>query len=38
MVRARWTDEILDLTFRSILGRRPDLSMASLDRTRELMN
>ncbi len=37
-VRARWTDEILDETFRSILERRPDLRMANLARTRELMN
>jgi predicted nucleic acid-binding protein len=37
-VRARWTDEILDETFRSILARRTDLSMANLERTRELMN
>jgi predicted nucleic acid-binding protein len=37
-VRARWTDEILDETFRSILARRSDLSMANLERTRELMN
>lgn len=37
-VRARWTDEILEETFRSILERRPDLSMTNLERTRDLMN
>lgn len=38
IVRARWTDHILDECFRSILKQRPDLAPASLDRTRQLMN
>lgn len=37
LVRARWTDEILDECFRSILQRRPDLSPQRLARTRALM-
>ncbi len=37
LVRARWTDEILDECFRSILHRRPDLSPQRLARTRALM-
>lgn len=37
LVRARWTDQILDETFRSVLRRRPELEKALL-RTRELMN
>jgi predicted nucleic acid-binding protein len=37
VVRARWTDLILDECFRSILAQRPDLTPASLARTRELM-
>jgi hypothetical protein len=36
IVRARWTDAILDECFRSILEQRPDLKPA-LERTRELM-
>ena len=36
-VRARWTDLILDETFRSIQQNRPDLDPAKLHRTRELM-
>lgn len=36
LVRARWTEEILDECFRSILRRRPELE-APLRRTRELM-
>lgn len=36
-VRVRWTDLILDECFRSILAQRPDLTPASLARTRELM-
>ena len=36
LVRARWTDTILDECFRSILRRRPELA-APLKRTRELM-
>ena len=38
VVRARWTDQILDECFRNILMRRPDLSDDKLRRTRELMN
>lgn len=37
LVRARWTDTILDECFRSILRRRPALA-GPLERTRELMN
>lgn len=36
LVRARWTDTILDECFRSIVRRRPELE-APLKRTRELM-
>lgn len=38
VVRARWTDRILDECFRSILARRPELTMEKLARTRTLMN
>lgn len=38
VVRARWTDRILDECFRSILARRPELTMEKLARTRALMN
>lgn len=37
LFRAKLTDEILDECFRSILRERPDLNIASLDRTRRLM-
>ncbi len=37
IVRARWTDAILDECFRSILEQRPDLKPEALSRTRELM-
>jgi hypothetical protein len=37
IVRARWTDAILDECFRSILEQRPDLKPEALKRTRELM-
>jgi hypothetical protein len=37
LVRARWTDEILDECFRSILERGPDLRPQRLARTRALM-
>ncbi len=37
IVRARWTDAILDECFRSILEQRPDLKPKALERTRELM-
>jgi len=38
IVRARWTERILDECFRAIKERRPELSDASLLRTRSLMN
>src|SRR5688572_6989324 len=38
LVHARWSDQILDESFRNILANRPDLSPAALDRTRDLMN
>ncbi len=38
VVRARWTEEILDECFRNILGDRPDLAPERLARTRVLMN
>ena len=37
LVRARWTDRILDECFRSIAANRLDLSTAALERTRSLM-
>jgi predicted nucleic acid-binding protein len=37
LFRARWTEQILDETIRSILRRRPDLSASRLARTRQLM-
>jgi hypothetical protein len=37
VVRARWSDAILDECFRSILEQRPDLNESALHRTRELM-
>lgn len=38
LVNARWTDDILDECFRSILATRPDLKPDALVRTRALMN
>jgi hypothetical protein len=38
VVRARWSEMILDECFRSILEQRPDLTPEALARTRELMN
>ncbi|GAA4732715.1 hypothetical protein GCM10023328_09990 [Modestobacter marinus] len=38
LVRARWTEQIIDEVFRNLKKNRPDLNPASLDRTRELMN
>ena len=38
MYRARWTEAILDETFRSIAANRPDLDGSRLERTRDLMN
>ena len=37
IVRARWSDTILDECFRSILKNRADLKSEALNRTRELM-
>jgi hypothetical protein len=37
LVRARWSERILDECFRSILRQRPDLQPEALRRTRELM-
>jgi predicted nucleic acid-binding protein len=37
VVRAHWSDRILDECFRNILANRPDLQPAALERTRELM-
>ena len=37
IVRARWSGQILDECFRSILEQRPDLGLAALVRTRDLM-
>jgi hypothetical protein len=37
IVRARWTESILDECFRSILEQRPDLKAEQLVRTRDLM-
>lgn len=37
MFRAHWSTDILDEMVRSILRRRPDLTAARLERTRELM-
>jgi hypothetical protein len=38
LVRARWTDDILDEVFRNVAADRPDLEPARLARTRDLMN
>ena len=38
LVRARWTERILDECFESILRERPELRPAALSRTRRLMN
>ncbi|MBT2520918.1 PIN domain-containing protein [Arthrobacter sp. ISL-28] len=37
LVQARWTETILDETFRNLKNNRPDLDPAKLDRTRTLM-
>jgi hypothetical protein len=37
LVQAKWTNEILEETFRNVKEDRPDLDLAMLDRTRELM-
>lgn len=38
LIRAKWTEQILDETFRSILRVKPELSADRLYRTRTLMN
>jgi predicted nucleic acid-binding protein len=38
LVQAKWTEAILDETFRNIAKNLPDLDPAKLDRTRQLMN
>jgi hypothetical protein len=38
MVRAHWTDEILDEAFGNLIANRPDLSPERLAVTRERMN
>lgn len=38
LVQAKWTSQILDEVFRSLLTNRPDLDSQKLARTRELMN
>jgi hypothetical protein len=38
LFRARWTDRIHDEWIRSVLGNRPDLNAALLNRTRTLMD
>lgn len=37
LVQAKWTDRILDETFRSLKAKRPDLDPVRLGRTREAM-
>ncbi|MEO7216786.1 MAG: PIN domain-containing protein [Gemmatimonadaceae bacterium] len=37
IVRARWSERILDECFRSIIAQRPDLAPEALERTRRLM-
>jgi hypothetical protein len=37
LVRARWTEEILDEMFAALKRGRPDLDPVKLDRTRTLM-
>jgi len=38
LVRARWTDQILDEVFGNLVNNRPDLDPEQLARTRTLMN
>lgn len=38
LVRARWTDHILDECFRNIAVARPEIPTTALERTRRLMN
>lgn len=37
LVQAKWSDQILDETFRNLKANRPDLDPGKLDRTRVLM-
>jgi predicted nucleic acid-binding protein len=37
VVRARWSERILDECFRNIAAQRPDLAASALERTRDLM-
>ncbi|MBB5939836.1 PIN domain-containing protein [Streptomyces zagrosensis] len=37
LVQAKWTDQILDETFRNLKANRPELNPDHLDRTRSLM-
>ncbi|QJU52690.1 PIN domain-containing protein [Herbiconiux sp. KACC 21604] len=37
-VRARWTEQILDETFRNLRANRADLNVDAMNRTRALMN
>lgn len=38
LVQAKWTDDILDETFRTLQEKRPDIAPDALARTRDLMN
>ncbi|MCL2455547.1 MAG: PIN domain-containing protein [Micrococcales bacterium] len=38
LVQPKWTEQILDETFRNLRTNRPDLDAAQLERTRTLMN
>src|SRR5450756_327211 len=38
LVQAKWTETILNETFRSLHAKRPDLDETRLQRTRNLMN
>ena len=38
LAQAKWTEQILDETFRNLKKNRPDLDPTRLDRTRKLMN
>jgi predicted nucleic acid-binding protein len=38
LVRARWSEEILDEVFRNLASNRPELTREALGRTRNLMN
>lgn len=38
LVRPKWSDQILDETFRNLQANRPDLGAEQLQRTRDLMN